>query len=315
MEHNFTETYKVNFNKLKFRLLDANYDKKLAEELVNIKGSTLIVCTGGSKSVGYYLEMCINDFGLVKVIEPRDYFYMSEVKYYDNLVIVSNSMKSNGLENILDDFKGNKYIITGSNQNYNASVLRYVMNDNERSFISLANTLIPMMIILESFEKIDAKLIIADMLLMALELVNSIGYDFSNSNLIQIISGYDSRVTQTVLESNLVETGALGVVIHDKGSLCHGRSNLIYRNPDSPIIFLGNKLNYFDEFLKESLLNYNIIDLADIKYERSLINEFYKVIVMYYLSLNICISKNIDMCMPDYDKSVVRKLYNYRGVM
>ena len=41
-------------------------------------------------------------------------------------------------------------------------------------------------------------------------------FDFKNISLIQIISGYETKTSYRVLESNLVETGLVSPVIHDK---------------------------------------------------------------------------------------------------
>ena len=36
--------------------------------------------------------------------------------------------------------------------------------------------------------------------------INSLNFNFSNADIIQIISGYDTKTSETILESNLAET-------------------------------------------------------------------------------------------------------------
>ena len=62
--------------------------------------------------------------------------------------------------------------------------------------------------------------------------IKNINFNFKDSNLLQIITGYDTLSSSTTLESNLTESGTIPVVIHDKGSFCHGRSNILYQNYD-----------------------------------------------------------------------------------
>lgn len=313
MEHKFTESYKVNFEKLERRILNAKYEERSKELISSISGKIIIVCTGGSKIVGNYLQLCLEGKGnIVKVIEPRDYFYMNNVYSYDNLVTISNSMRSNGLDFILENFKGEKYVITGSGLEFESNNIRYKIEDREKSFISLATTLVPMKLILES---IVGSIDISWIILSAIDRVNDIDYNFSETNLIQVLSGYDSFASASALESCLIETGALSVVIHDKGSFCHGRSNLLFRNPSSPIVLLESAISEFNRVINESISNYKVLDFSDVIYNNILLEEFYKVVCMYYLSLKICLDKGIDITCPDYDTGVVRKLYNYRGVM
>ncbi len=316
MEHIFTETYQVNFDKLESRILNAKYLENSIDKIRGLNGSTLIVCTGGSKVVGNYFKLCLELHGnFVSVIEPRDYFYMSNPNSYDNLVVISHSLRSNGLDSIINSFGNNKLVFTGSDCNYDCDFVKYEIIDREKSFISLATTLVPMKILLESFYGECSDLLIKDMLDNAKSLVQSIDYDFGGSQIIQVLSGYDSLVSQSALESSLIETGASSVVIHDKGSFCHGRSNLLYRYSDSPVIFLGSVFSDFNDLLKSVLCDYKVLDFSSIKYDSLYLEEYYKVVLMYYLSLKICLDKNIDMTMPDYDERVVKKLYSYKGGM
>lgn len=67
------------------------------------------------------------------------------------------------------------------------------------------------------------------------------------------MSGYETRTSSSVLESNLVEAGLSAPVIHDKGSYCHGRSNLLFQYPDSHIIYLTHELKDLGRILIDTI--------------------------------------------------------------
>ena len=88
---------------------------------------------------------------------------------------------------------------------------------------------------------------------------------------VHIMSGHDTKSSCCTLESNLVEGGLCAPVIHDKGSFCHGRSNLINRN--SPIIYLSHEKDDLDKMLLDTLskecdkvYQFNTEDIRDLDY-------------------------------------------------
>lgn len=57
---------------------------------------TLIMATGGSKAVAYYLQMILESHKLyAEVIEPRDYFNKENIYYYKRLITISKSGTTN----------------------------------------------------------------------------------------------------------------------------------------------------------------------------------------------------------------------------
>ena len=358
MKHTHTETTEINFSKLEERLFQIN-DPKLftnfgfsrqAEYLFR-NVPTLIVATGGSKAAAYYLKMFLESREtLCEVIEPRDYFYKKNINQFKNLIVLSNSGKSNGLLEILKSFPSS-YLITSEyvrqeddyihtagyfgNESTPLFDILYWSNveykEREKSFISIIPTLAPMLMFLElsilketkkdelsskDLMKINDKL--KQLLEKSKERIYNLNFNFKDTNLIQILSGYDTTCSSSILESNMIETGTSSVVVHDKGSYCHGRSNLLFQNPESPIIYLAHQMKGLDNELLPILMQEypNIFLFHTLDEDASIFwKEYYLALQMYFLSKKIADDKGIDLTMPDYNPQIVKKLYKYKGEM
>jgi len=347
IKHKHTETTEINFKKLESRLLSINnptaltcwqYEKrffaKLKNEITNnIYSPVLIIATGGSKATAYYLSMYLENLGIiVSVIEPRDYLYKHNIKQYKKLIAISNSGTTNGINYALENFQGEKYLFTGKYNEIEKIELITWSNgyytDEEKSFISIVPTITLMIMILDTIEiyeknkKEDELLKINEKIQLLLEKskqrINNIDFNFKDSNLIQILTGIDTKVSSTVLESNLIESGTAEVVMHDKGSFCHGRSNLLFQNPESPMIYLTHSLKELDNLLLKTLTEEytNIFLFHTLDLEENIFwKELYLTLQMYYLSKKIANEKNIDLTMPEYNPNVIKKLYKFKGGM
>ncbi|MBP3635626.1 MAG: hypothetical protein J6J17_04170 [Bacilli bacterium] len=313
---------------------------------------TLIVATGGSKAAAHYLKMFLESIEtLCEVIEPRDYFHKRNINQFKNLIVLSSSGKSNGLLEILRNFHGSSYLITSEyvrqeddythtagyfkNESTPLFDILYWSNgkykNREKSFISIIPTLAPMLMFLElsilketkkgelsseDLMKINGKL--KQLLEKSKNRINNLNFNFKDTNLIQIMSGYDTTCSSSILESNMIETGTSSVVVHDKGSYCHGRSNLLFQNPGSPIIYLAHQMKDLDnELLPVLTQEYpNIFLFHTLDEDVSIFwKEYYLAIQMYFLSKKIAEDKGIDLTMPEYNPQVVKKLYRYKGEM
>lgn len=342
IKHTHTEPSQINFSKLEERILSINdpllnktndIREMLCQLTINNK-PTLIVATGGSKVVAYYLQLIIERLGtngvICEVIEPRDYFYKVNRNQFSNLIAISTSGNTNGIKEALDDFNGTKFLITQNNQENNYQVISWGNEkyETEKSFISLASSLGPITLMLgattslnmeissSEIKKINDK--INQLLIKSREKVDKISVNFKDISLIQIMSGYETKTSCSVLESNLVETGLVSPVIHDKGSFCHGRSNLLFQYPDSHVIYLCHQRRELDNILIELInreySNISIFDTEDIK-EDYFWKEYYLLLQMYFLSKKIADDKSIDLTQPEYNPKLVKKLYNFRGEM
>lgn len=342
IKHTHTEPSQINFSKLEERIFGIN--DPLVNKANDIRGMlyqltinnkpTLIVATGGSKVVAYYLQLIIERLGIneiiCEVIEPRDYFYKANRNQFSNLIAISTSGNTNGIKEALNDFNGTKYLITQNNQEKNYQVISWGNEkyESEKSFISLASSLGPITLMLDvttslnmeissnEVKKINEK--IKQLLNKSREKIDKLSLDFKNVSLIQIMSGYETKTSSCVLESNLVETGLASVVVHDKGSFCHGRSNLLFQYPDSKVIYLCHQRKDLDNILIEltnsEYSNISIFDTEDIN-EDYFWKEYYLILQMYFLSKKIADDKNIDLTQPEYNPKLVKKLYNFRGEM
>lgn len=329
--HTYTEEGNINFSKLKNRVLTANNKMdKLADEVAkiisNIKEPTLIVATGGSTVVAEYLKKVLEKYNVIcEVVEPRTINYKENLNSFKNLICISYSGNTNGISNALEKFQGNKYLLTGKEKVISGTTisLSSVVEDNEKSFVSLATTLIPMELLLKSSEIIDGTY-------SKEEMKNYLEYCFENSedyskypldfkNLgIEIMSGYDTSCPAKTIESNLIESGTVPVVIHDKGSFCHGRSNLLDNNSTNAMIYLKHSESELDKLLLALLESeyQHIINLtSDPSVISKLRKEFSLNLDAIYLSRKIASDNDIDMCMVEYNPKIVNKVYKYRGEM
>ena len=342
IKHTHTEPSQINFSKLEERILNindpilnkANDIREMLYQLTINNKPTLIVATGGSKVVAYYLKSIIErlriDGIICEVIEPRDYFYKANRNQFSSLITISTSGNTNGIKEVLNDFNGTKFLITQNNPESNYQVISWGNEkyETEKSFISLTSSLGPITLMLDAttslnieissskIKKINDK--IKQLLNKSREKIDRLSFDFKNVSLIQIMSGYETKTSSCVLESNLVETGLAASVIHDKGSFCHGRSNLLFQYPDSHVIYLCHQRKELDNILIELInreySNISIFDTEDIN-EDYFWKEYYLILQMYFLSKKIADDKNIDLTQPEYNPKLVKKLYNFRGEM
>ena len=342
IKHTHTEPSEINFSKLEERILSINDPllnkvndiREMLYQLTIDNKPTLIIATGGSKVVAYYLQLIIERLGIngiiCEVIEPRDYFYKTNKNQFSNLIAISTSGNTNGIKEVLADFNGTKYLITQNNQEVGYQVIPWGNEkyETEKSFISLASSLGPITLMLDAttslnmeigsdeIKKINIK--IKELLIRSREKIDKISVNFKDISLIQIMSGYETKTSSSVLESNLVETGLASPVMHDKGSFCHGRSNLLFQYSDSHIIYLCHQRRELDniliELINKEYSNISIFDTGDIK-EDYFWKEYYLILQMYFLSKKIADDKNIDLTQPEYNPRLVKKLYNFRGEM
>ncbi len=342
IKHTHTEPTELNFSKLEEKIMQVNdpclgkYNdiREMLYELTIENRPTLIMATGGSKVIAYYLQLIIERLGLTgiicEVIEPRDYFYKANRDIFSNLIVISASGNTNGISEALLDFKGNKYLITENVKESNYQVVSWgnELYDREKSFISLATSLGPISLLLDSTTSLNLELgsneikrindKIKELLSRSKEKINKLNVVFKDTPLIQIMSGYETKTSASVLESNLTEVGLVPAVIHDKGSYCHGRSNLLFQYPNSRIIYLSHGLKELDDLLIDSIngeySNISVFNTNDLK-DNIFWKEYYLILQMYFLSKKIAEDKNIDLTQPEYNPTLVKKLYKFKGEM
>ena len=137
IKHKYTEPTKENFSKLESRIMAINNPflgkfnnvREMLCELTIENKPTLIMATGGSKVVAYYLQLIIERLGLTRiiceVIEPRDYFYKANIDSFSNLIVISASGRTNGLEEVLTSLKGKKYLVCEIEKDIDCKVISW----------------------------------------------------------------------------------------------------------------------------------------------------------------------------------------------
>lgn len=241
INHTTTIPIDETFEKLEIRLIDANRNMDttiLKEILDSIKGTTITIGCGGSLVVANYLSKLLEERNIFSICRNSRDIMHSRVKA-DSLVAFSYSGKTHGIHLALDHFIGNKYLITcNSNAKVSSNTkmvsLGYQEMDKERSFISLAATLIPIGEFLKIQDEIGKKDFETKIInyihnskkwLKSISPQNVLGYN--SSEVFEVMTGYDTEVASTFLESTLTEAGLGNVIIHDKYSYCHGEVLLV----------------------------------------------------------------------------------------
>ena len=328
MRDRYSEETIVNFNKLEERIMAVNNEKmckasgvkNMLISLLTECKPTLVMATGGSKVIAYYLQAILESLGIItEVIEPIDYYYKKNLDCFNNLIVISASGKTNGIKDAIENFTGNKFLITEKEHNLDVQIIAWGndLYQKEKSFISLATSLVPMALMLDAINYLDSEIDIRNVnykinnvLSKSVSKISDLNINFKDTSLIQVMSGYDTKTSGYVLESNLVETGLASCVVHDKGAYCHGRSNLFYQNPDSYMIYLMHEKSELDDLLinvlREQYKNILLFDTSDLE-ENYYFKEYYLTLQMYYLSKKIAGDKNMELTCPDYNKEVIKK--------
>ncbi|MBQ3511944.1 MAG: hypothetical protein IJA30_06610 [Bacilli bacterium] len=300
-----------NFKLLEERVLDSLEKtdlERIKYHLERIKTPTITTGVGGSSVVSNYAAKVLSTKNgiIAEHQEPRDMLYKS-LNGYSNVLACSYGGKNYGVKTSFNNDL-NRYLLSRNesteegvnNLTYNATI------PDEDSFISLAATLMPMSIMLAYYNDNDIS-VIKEILKTAKE------YKIDMDKVYEILTGYDTTTASTYLESTLAEAGLASPVIHDKYSLCHGRTTLSYHH-DNSLIHL-NRNTELDKLYQEELPQYyNAIITLDSKYEDPILDDFYLTYQAMILSKQMAEQTGRDLSRMDYSP-VVKKLYRYSGEM
>jgi len=332
--HTHTRSMEENFEKLENRLIEANQNidaSSLKESLDNIEGTAITIGCGGSLVVADYLSKVLNSRGIFTTCKnSRDIVHG---RFNANSLFgCSYSGKTYGIKLALENFIGNKYLITCNDKINIDSDTKVILTgysemDKEKSFVSLSSTLIPIGEFLKYHEnmskeefsnKVVSYINEANCWLRSLTYQNFLGY--GSSEVFEIITGYDTEVASIFLESTLIESGLGNVVVHDKYSYCHGRSTINYLDERSHnLIYLINEKTEIDDFLVDRLrkTDYFPMTVIDVSSSNtsSLERQYELLIKAVFLSKKIANDKRLDLSQVNYNRELVKKLYNYKGEM
>lgn len=303
MEKNMKE----NFERLNNRVVDSLNDtdlEKLNYLLSKIEDPTLVSGVGGSSIVATFASkiLLMKNLIITKCVEPRNLKYFKGfMNGYKNVLACSYSGANFGVELAFDNNLKHYLLSSKENNKSNITNLNYVCKDTEKSFISLAATLIPCAILLNYYLENDYQRII--------DSTKEYDYNFDvNCDAFEIFTGFETSIASKYLESTMVEAGIGIPVIHDKYSYCHGRSTLSTTYNNIAIYFnLGTDL---DKLLLSELHKY-YKDVIVLDSELSLLAEYTLLIKCMYLTKYIATQKEKDLSGVDYNP-IVKKLYRFK---
>jgi fructoselysine-6-P-deglycase FrlB-like protein len=326
-----------NFDLLLARIIDSNNTittKELISILHKIKHSCICIGTGGSHAVSQYASKIIslknNIISLNK--EPRDTLY-ENFELYKNICAFTYGGNNEGINKALDMagyYKLNRYAFTSDDNKLKYTLINknkdFIINyggniKKEHSFISIASTLIPISILLRYYLELSDKdffELLCDTYLDNYNNKIEIDADLIKKNniTIEIMTGDNTYTASKILESNMVESGLLNTIVHEKYSYCHGRSTLAYNNNNKILIYLinGPKKELDVTLLNELNSLYEQIIILESNKEKPLVGEFDLSIKVMFLSKIIAEIKNKDLSNVEYAPQV-KKLYRYKGGM
>ncbi len=296
---------KVNFEYLKGRVVDTfdNTDTEFINyELSKLDKPTLVSGIGGSSVVSDFgaKVLSIKNSIITRNTEPRDMIYMNSGNY-SNIVACSYGGSNYGVElSFNNDLK--KYLLS-RNRNEDVVNLQYNTTiDNERSFISLGATLIPVSILINYYMNGDMSF---------LDDIEEKKFMFDTEcDIYEIFSGYDTSTTSKYLESTMVESGIGVPIVHDKYSYCHGRSTMSINN-NSIAIFLNRNTELDKLLLSEISRYYKSVIVIDSKYKDMILDDYQMLVQAMYLTKFIAESKSKDLSKVDYSP-LCKTLYKCR---
>ena len=236
--------------------------------------------------------------------EPRDCKY-KRLTGYSNIIACSYSGNNLGVDLSFDN-KLKHYLLSNNTREDCTNITYKTTIDKEKSFISLAATLIPISNILTYYLDGDKDRVI--------DIINNYYSKFNfntDCNAYEIFTGSDTSTVSKYLESTLVESGIGIPIVHDKYSFCHGRSTIgLEYNNNCIFINTNTKL---DKLLLDNIKDhYNEIIIIDSDYKDKYEREFDMLIKSMYLTKYIAKAKNKDLTNVEY-ADFNKNLYKYNG--
>ncbi len=297
-----------NFNNLKERILDSLITtdlKSTRETLSAIKTPTIVTGVGGSKVVSVFTSKILERKNniIAEPHEPRDIIYKN-LSGYNNILACSYSGTNYGVQTSFNN-ELNHYLLSSTKVEGITNITYDTTYPKEKSFISLAATLIPMSIMLSYYLNGEDK-VISDILSSTPPIIK-------HHPVYEIISGYETSSAHTYLESTMIEASLSIPIIHDKYSYCHGRTTTSYHN-NHGLIYFDNDTE-LDKLMLQELQNYynKIIRLKKV-YQDDIVNDFYLTYISMLITKQLAEEISSNLSKVDYSP-LVKKLYKYQGEM
>ncbi len=314
-----SDTDTVTFGRLKKRLLDANEhidSERNYEVLDTINDVSVNIGSGGSYPPAIYSSKVLTAKGLPSfATTPRETLY--NVKGVKNLIAYSWGGRNYAVRRAMIEFE-NPIIAHASEEKKFFPEIRFYYDgmDKEHSFISEADTLIPMGELLKYYlhsKGINEKEYLDNVIK---ETFNNtiLNYDV-DSHIFEIMTGDDTNTAAHILESTMSESGIGIPILHEKYDYCHGRSVTSSTNRgEHTLIYLLNKEKELDRLLLELIPhNYKNVIILKSNTDERIVGEYILSLKAVLLCNYISKIKSMSLSQVEYDPSVVKKLYRYEG--
>lgn len=299
----------TNFELLGNRVIDSlnNTDIDTNNKILkSIDKPTIVSGVGGSSVVSEFTSKVLSDKNNIICcnMEPRDCKY-KKLTGYSNIIACSYSGNNLGVDLSFDN-ELKHYLLSNNSREDCTNITYKTTIDKEKSFISLAATLIPISNILTYYLDGDKDRVI--------DIINNYYSKFNfntDCNAYEIFTGSDTSTVSKYLESTLVESGIGIPIVHDKYSFCHGRSTIgLEYNNNCIFINTNTKL---DKLLLDNIKDhYNEIIIINSDYKDKYEREFDMLIKSMYLTKYIAEAKNKDLTNVEY-ADFNKNLYKYNG--
>lgn len=298
----------INFSRLQDRVFESIKRTDLIEVrniLSSIKEPTLVSGVGGSSVVSLFLSKILSTKNniICEDVTARDLIYKN-LECFKNIIVCSYSGNNFGVNAAFSN-NLNKFLFS-RNLKDGVTNIKYSTSDKEESFISLSSTLIPMTILLAYYLDNNVE-IIKEIL------YSTYSFEFNDSDVYEVLTGYDTNTASIFIESTLTESGIAVPIIHDKYDFCHGRSTLGF-NFNTNMIFL-NTNSELDKIYENNLDKYyKCVIKLDKKYDDAIVNDYYFTYLSMFLCKEIAEKNKKDLSIVDYSP-IVKKLYYFKGEM
>ncbi len=296
-----------NFLLLRDRVLDAlevTEKEALFHQLKKISGPTIFAGAGGSRVVAEFAKLVLEKKNSLLGISLslRDIHYL-ELKNYQNLFIVSYKGENQGVKEARK-LSLTRYLFTSKREEEGYETLSYQRKiKEEKSFISLATTLIPISLLLDYYQS---------NILPSFLKEEDISYPYSITSF-EIFTGIDTMVAATFLESTIVEAGLGTVILHDKYDYCHGRST--YGKKSCCIYLLQERKDLDNTLLQVLEQNKRKIILLSSSSKDSVIGQYQLLLKSMFLTREIARREGKDLSDVKYDFKIVPTVYHFEGEM
>ena len=293
-----------------------------------IKGNVLCVGTGGSFASAVFAAKCINECendALALAVKPRDAL-LSLSKKIDIVLLFSYSGTTNDIVSVYTKCKKlniTVYAITRLDSELqsipydkNETISYHSENDNyeEKGFISMASTLIPVCLFANAY-LFDNKL--ENWITPRFEKWNNY-FDalpiLENKTIpltVDVFSGYDTLTSSTILESDIIESGIGRATVHEKKDFSHGRYNAIESSRPDLVVYYSNEEGAFSKKLTSYLLDRVPSRFLEIKNDYGVLKgDLDLVIATQFLVAKLSEECNYDMSDPVYPEEA-KSLYKF----